>query len=226
MRRRNSLTARMAISGLSYLKSGNRSRNVCTCAGSKPGLTSISFQKLFTSSEAVIKSMSARVSSLTIKVLRTRAKPPPLPCAPDLNAGSIFTWAAFHAGNNPKSTVARKIVPAEKISTGRSTPISSMRAITPAPIALNAATAEKASSTPSVPPIEAMSSDSLSNKRTICQREPPTARRTAISRSRVEARASVRLATFAHAMSRTRIAPADVTSKALLSSPTKSRSSE
>ena len=39
-----------------------------------------------------------------------------------------------------------KIVPAEKISTGISTPISSMRAITPAPIALNAATAQKASS--------------------------------------------------------------------------------
>src|SRR5439155_685613 len=117
-------------------------RNVNTCAGSKPGLTSISLQKLFTSSEAPIRSMSARVSSLTIKVLRTRAKPWPLLRAPDFNAGSTFTRAAFHAGNNPKRMVAMKIVPAEKVRTGTSTPISSMRAITPAPIALNAATAQ------------------------------------------------------------------------------------
>ena len=145
----------------------------------------MSFQKLFTSSEAPIKSMSASVSSLTIKVLRTRANPPPLPRAPDFNAGSTFTCAAFHAGNKPKSKSQVKIVPAEKIKTGTSTPISSMRAITSAPITLNAATAKKASSTPSAPPIKAMRSDSLNNKRTICQRDPPTARRTATSRSRV-----------------------------------------
>src|SRR5260370_1184295 len=35
MRLRNSLTARIEISGFSYFESGNRSRKVCTCAGSK-----------------------------------------------------------------------------------------------------------------------------------------------------------------------------------------------
>src|SRR5262249_8599615 len=114
MRRRNSLTARIDICGSTYFKSGKRRRNVCTCAGSKPGLTFVSRQKLFTRSEAPIKSISASVSSLTIKVLRTRAKPLPLLRAPDFNASSTVPGGASPRGKKTKEQGREEDCPRRK----------------------------------------------------------------------------------------------------------------
>ena len=61
----------------------------------------------------------------------------------------------------------------------------------------------EAITTPSTPAASASTRLSASNWRTICQRVAPSAARTAISRDRAVARASIRFATFAQAMSRT-----------------------
>ena len=70
----------------------------------------------------------------------------------------------------------------------------------PDAIAARAALAHRASSSPAMPPAEARSSDSASACRTTRMRPAPMARHTAVSRRRASARASIRFATFAHAM--------------------------
>ena len=64
-------------------------------------------------------------------------------------------------------------------------------------------TAARASRTPVTPPPAASTPPSISNWRVSRKRDAPSATRTAISRSRTAARASIRFATFAHAISKT-----------------------
>ena len=70
----------------------------------------------------------------------------------------------------------------------------------PDAIAARAALAHRASRSPAMPPAVARSSDSASACRTTRIRPAPMARQTAVSRRRASARASIRFATFAHAM--------------------------
>ena len=67
----------------------------------------------------------------------------------------------------------------------------------------NASVHIEAITTPRTPAASASTTLSASNCRTICRRVAPSATRMAISRDRVLARATIRFATFAHAMSST-----------------------
>ena len=91
------------------------------------------------------------------------------------------------------------------------TPISSARGIDAGSAALRNGTAPYASSTPAAPPLSASIPLSVRTWRAKRCQVAPSARRTAISRSRPNARANSRFAIFAHAISRTNEA-ADMTS--------------
>jgi hypothetical protein len=111
---------------------------------------------------------------------------------------------ANHAGAAPNSTPVINARPTAKASTNGEgvTSIGSIVAPANARESNNRA-APIATPSPTTAPPTASRTLSISASRTICERDAPRARRTAIWPRRVTARASSRLATFAHAMSST-----------------------
>ena len=95
------------------------------------------------------------------------------------------------------------------------------RGVSAGRIAFSHARPFTASSIPNAPPHPAKIALSVKTCRQILQRPAPRAARTAISFCRVVARASSRLATFAQAMSRTRLMAPSRRSNFVLAPPTR-----
>ena len=107
------------------------------------------------------------------------------------------------AGASPNSTPVTVAASAATASTRRSTATDATRG-TPSGIdAFRIAAPHFASTTPPAVPIAESIRLSIRRPRASCQRVPPSAARTASSRSREVARASIRFATFTHAISST-----------------------
>jgi hypothetical protein len=92
-----------------------------------------------------------------------------------------------------------------KPSTGRSMETSPVRAVNRPTKVVSMPMVATANATPTTPPAAASSVLSVSSWRTSRPRPAPSAARSASSRSRPSIRASVRFATFAHAISSTRL---------------------
>ena len=133
---------------------------------------------------------------------RSRAAVTPRPSA--FMAAPGATWVARSAGASPNSRQVRRASALVKPSTRASGLRSTNRRL--ASVVRNAtrpALSQCASTAPAAAPTTASSTLSAISCRTMRPREAPMASRTAISRSRAVARASIRLARFAQAMSST-----------------------
>src|SRR5215472_9820900 len=125
------------------------------------------------------------------------------PCCGPQNPSNSRTGAR-HAGASPNSKPLKTDTPTANRSTRQSTWTSSMRGKSPGQKVRNGLSPTLANMTPSSPPARPRSALSVRLCRTKRPRLAPSATRMANSRSRETARASIKLATFAHAISSTR----------------------
>ncbi len=151
--------------------------------------------------------MSERATCASTSRLRrlNRCSPPPGSAVPSLISVTRLGRDALSAGTRPKSRPVTSVAPAVNRSTRQSGVVSRMSA------GRNGGRAASSSCWPqyesgsaSRPPTAARARLSTSSWRTMRARVAPRARRSAISRRRVLARASSRFATLLHATSRTR----------------------
>ena len=147
--------------------------------------------------------------SATWATTRTRRRPnrsrvSVVPRLPAFMASPGAVAVARIAGSRPKSRQVRRASSAMNENTRQSPATSrNTRSFCVASDATSSRDSHWASTAPAPAPATAISTLSASNWRTIRTRDAPSARRTAISRSRAVARASIRFARFAQAMSRT-----------------------
>ena len=148
--------------------------------------------------------INASATSVITRALRARCFPSAPPVAlrvPDLSAVFRSTCDACQAGTRPKmmpvASESRRVKP----STTPSRRIVLTRGMFCGTAATRASVPHCAMSKPSNPPSPARSTLSVSNCRIIRPRFAPRAARNAISFPRTDARASIRLATFAFAIS-------------------------
>ena len=159
-------------------------------------------------------STNASATSATTAPSRSQRPAPPPTRRPLERSTSITSGRdAFHAGSTPKISAAANDASAVKASTVPSSDTAVARGRPSGDSWISASMPNCASSSPKPPPIAASTRLSATSWRTMRQRLPPMAARTASSRSRAEARTSSRLATFAHAISSTNTtAPISATS--------------
>ena len=172
----------------------------------KPASVVTRFLKLRTNSKAPTTSSSERATCATTRRRRRpkRSRESVEPRLPAFIAAPGLVAVARIAGTRPKITQAAAATSAMNPNT-RASPATSMtiwRLLVPS-VATRTRDSDCASTAPAVAPAAAISRLSASSCRTILVREAPSARRTAISRSRTVARASIRLARFAQAISST-----------------------
>ena len=148
---------------------------------------------------------TARATSETTKAFRSRRVPALAPSwrAPSLSESWTSGREPARAGARPQAAAVSSDTSAVKPRTG------ALRRTGPSPArfagerATRSWTPQRASRRPSAPPQSASSRFSVMSCHRTCAREAPSAVRIAISRTREVPRASSRLATFAHAISRT-----------------------
>ena len=135
-----------------------------------------------------------------------RCDPPALSDRPPASLSVVLRSVRddFQAGTSPKSRPVTIERPRVNASTGRSTLMCCSRGNISGTTPRRARTLQTASSRPSEPPAMASTRLSVSNWRTMRLRPAPSATRTAISFSRVAARASSRLARLAQAINSSR----------------------
>ena len=141
----------------------------------------------------------------TTRELRKRFDDPASPRPACFRASLRSTFDACHAGLTPKRKLESSETPMTKMKTLQFTWISARRG---RPTCMAVAWVSMrvpmtASSNPSAPPAKATTLLSSRSCRAILARVAPSAERTAISRCRAVARASIRLATLAQAISST-----------------------
>lgn len=112
--------------------------------------------------------------------------------------------ATCHAGAAPKSSPVATATSTVYRSTSGWIPMRIQYVGSSGIVAMFTRSIQAASTTPTTAPARASSTLSVSSWRTMRPRPAPIAVRTAISRLRSAARASIRFATFAHAMSSTK----------------------
>ena len=175
------------------LSAGSTAKASRRC-GSKPGSSRRRFMRLRVKRPAPMRSRSDRAIWATTRPLRKWKGPGPPTTVPDsfLRVGATSGRVAWRAGTRPKT------MPVSRDTASTRVAASMGRARNSSP-AVHAETAR-----PSAPPASARTRHSTRSCRTSRARLAPRARRRATSRCRDEARASIRLATFAHAMSNTR----------------------
>ena len=163
------------------------------------------------SSADPMRSTSASATSTITRIDRTLFCLNPLPERPLLSF-SVVVRSAFElcsAGINPKMMPVMSDNPRVKVTTRQSIPTSAPSSPTrgrPAVLTDNSARIPShPNSRPNRPPAIESRMLSVSSCRMIRPREPPTAARMAISRRRPVARARRRFATFAQAISSTRL---------------------
>ncbi len=155
-------------------------------------------------------STTASAISATTNALRAQAPRAPIdvPLPPCRRPSTSWTRDTCSAGARPKMRLATSATISAKTKTRPSTRMSSTRGRSAGARAASALTPSCARAMPQI--AEAAASTTLSVRSCLMSRDraAPTAARTTISRSRTVARASRRLATFAHAMTITRLTAA------------------
>ena len=161
--------------------------------------------RLFTVSPATATSMTASATSLVTSTrVIDRARPAVAPrVEPSRSASLGCARATCNAGSVPAMKPQSVATPAEKVSTAGSSPIAARRGKLAGAIVAKSRSSAAARPSPRAPPPSERRSVSVISCRSNRPRPAPSAVRTAISRCLVMARASRRLATFAHAISST-----------------------
>ncbi len=186
-------------------------RIVSTLVASKPGSTLRSATAVRTSSAEPMSSTRARATSSTTstaRVLFCRNPLPerPLPSLRVVLRSSREAWSAGMSPNRMPVAIDSAIVNARtRQSTVTTEPFSPTRGRPAVFTASSARIPAVPRSRPSAPPANDSMRLSVSSCRMMRPRPAPMAARTAISRLRVVARASSRFATFAQAMSSTKL---------------------
>ena len=162
------------------------------------------FHQLRTSSPAAVSRTIASANSATTNARRIRrVAAPPETLRPPLSPGRKSRRRVIIAGARPTRIPARREMASAQPSTRRSRLISFRRARLAGPKARTTRIPADASPVPIRPETAASRTLSVSSCRTIRPALAPSATRTAISRARLNARASDRLATLAAAISNT-----------------------
>ena len=170
------------------------------------GSIDVRFLRLRANSSAPTTSTSDSATCKTTSARRTpkRSRPSVIPRLPAFIVAPGDVRVARIAGVRPKSRHAVTATAAVNAKTRQSRPRSTNSGLS---LVLRKATSDRlnhcATTTPAAAPIAAMSRLSDSICRTMRRRDAPMASRTATSRSRAVARASIRFARFAQAMSST-----------------------
>ena len=158
--------------------------------------------------------------SAATRTLCKRCLAPLEPRPPSFSVSFNFGRRSFSAGASPNSIPVSTDNPAVKPSTCQSIPISSARGNASGSAASTDVVPAFATINPSAPPAAPRSTLSVSNCRITRHGLAPSAARIANSLVRPVERASNRFATFAHAMSSTKLTAPSSTSKMPLTSPT------
>ena len=189
---------------------------------SNPGSTCVIAMKLRSMRPLPMSSTNASVTSAIATPLRSA--PPPDPALRPLarSANMRSGREARSAGTTPNSATASRLASTVNASTCVSMLTSPTRGRCAGPIARRRSMPPCDSTSPSAAPLPASTSASASIWRMRRERLPPIAARTASSRSRRDVRTSMRLATFAHAISRTNMTPPMSARTADFTSPTSS----
>ena len=228
-RRTTCVVKALTLAVVEYAPPASDVWNVNTLRGSRPGSTDRNPTKLRISSAAPTSSTSASAISATTSAERMRLWRTPVPERP-LASFSVDTRSGFEvcsAGNRPNSRPVISETPIVKAMTRQSSggmttaaPLASVRrGMFPGTSISNPRTPAAPRARPRTPPHPASSTLSVSSWRTTRPRAAPIAERTANSRWRPAARASSRLATFAHAISSTSATAPNSTSSAVRTSP-------
>ena len=186
--------------------SDGSTENVTTWLVSKPGPRFSRLARLRPNRPAPPTSSVERPTWATTSDLRKRAccTPPPAPAVSSRSARLRSRVEPRTAGASPKSSAVRVAVTKVKATTRRSGAVESTAAWLSSGSTLSSSSPSHTDSTsPSRPPPAATTALSTSVCRIRRARPAPSARRTLISRCRPVARASIRLATLAQAMSNT-----------------------
>ena len=180
---------------------------VTTFAGSNPGSIVCKARKLLTHKPAPISTTSDKAICTTTSTLRRlhRRPPPRRPGLSPLRAATKSGLETCSAGASPKTIPVRSDSPSVKPSARPSRRPSKVRGtkLVCCWNPNNRLVTQYATSKPAPLPSAARIVLSVNNCRTMRKRLAPTARRTAISLRRAEARTRSRLATFAQAINKT-----------------------
>ena len=209
--------------GFGYLVLGAVKSSVSRLSTLKPGLICCNLKKLRIISPAPTNSMSDKATSATTSRLRVRRPraPPVEPRPPSLSDCVRSGFEACSAGSKPNTTAVMSDTATTNARTPPSMPASASRGTLLEAVVLKPAIPQSASNSPSAPPAIDNRKLSVSNWRINRIRPAPSAVRIAISRSRVAARASKRLAMFTQAINRTKpTAPSIIRSARRRSGPT------
>ena len=189
--------------------------------GSNPGSTFSRRTRLLPSSPAPSASTKASASSATTSRSRKLRRARPLVVFPRSFKASFGSAPDMRsAGINPNRMPVSRLAASVNQNTVASMRISFRRGISAGASAASWIVAQRPSNPPAIPPAAANSMLSASNCRTRRPRAAPSAARNAISLVRPAARASIRFATFTHAMSSTKPAAPISTQSALATPPT------
>ena len=190
--------------GFAYLTEGRLILRVSRFRGLNPGSTEESITKLRMSSPAPASSTSDKVIWATASAFRMWCPRTPVCACPASRSASLIPMRAVsHAGANPNVRPVSKETAVVKTTMRQSRWIGLMWSV----LGISSTIAESvhwAPRIPSVPPKIASTRLSVSDCRTIRQRLAPSAARTAISRSRLEARERSRFDTFAQVIRSTK----------------------
>ena len=179
----------------------------------KPGSTCRRLQKLRTSRPAPTTSSTASATCVTTRIALGPCRRRPAGTLP-LSAACMSTSLACVIGTSPKTRPTPSESAAETPRTRPSRPMSARRGMSGGATAINVSSPAPASANPATSASDVSTSPSNRNCGRRRHVSAPSARRTATSRRRVVARASNRLAAFAHATSSTSPTAAINTSKA------------
>ena len=170
----------------------------------KPGFTSDKLHKLRSISPAAVMITTDKAICPITSSIDTR-NCPALPATlrlPECSDSRRFGDAMRSAGISPNKTPVTTDAPAANRNTGQCSDTSLIRGVSAGSSVTSACNPAAAASSPTSPATAPSTTLSESSCRTSLDPVAPSALRTAISRSRPAARASIRFATFAHAISR------------------------
>ncbi len=178
-------------------------RNVVSRPWLNPASTVVRFRTVRSSSPAPITSATASATSPTTRARRSRCRPDVVRCPPSLSAVAVASPVRCSSGASPKTTPAASATASVKASTRQSSDTPADRGRLSGNAVSRARRPPTAKTRPSAAPSSESRHPSAMNCRSSRPRLAPSADRTASSLCRDSARASSRLARFAHAISST-----------------------
>ena len=212
--------------GLFARPCGSVTPKVSTLCGLIPGFTLHRAARLRIINPAPASRTRASAISTATKTLCVRCREPLDPRPPSFNVSPRLERASLSAGASPKKIPTSSATPRVKSRTCRSTPISFTRGSAAGREFKTDLVPQYASSSPAPALASESTTLSVSSCRTTRTRPAPSAARIVNSRVRPVARASSRLATLAHAISRTKPTAPSSTSRNGRTFPTRSSLNE